>query len=192
MKGFVDINNLQAGDYKEFEKLFNEWYVPLCNYAFSMLRDMEEARDMVQKTFYKLWDKRSELEIHTSIKSYLYRMVHNDCMNRIKQHKVREEHNAVYAYENSSSENSNYVDSYIINNELQKQIEQAINDLPPRCAEVFRLSRIKQLSYAEIAEELNISSNTVETQIVKALKVLREKLKDYLPLVWLILILNQL
>lgn len=179
MKNSIDIADLQAGDHKAYEKLFVEWYPPLCNYANSILRDEDEAKDIVQKMFYKLWDQRSELEIHTSVKSYLYRIVHNDCINKVKQLKVREEHHQYLAYVNHNQIND--TEEPLRRSELERQIELAIESLPPRCGEVFKLSRFKQLSYSEIAEELNITTNTVETQIVKALKILRRELKDYLP-----------
>ncbi len=178
---------MRSGSHKAFEMLFAEWYLPLCNYANSILRDQEEAKDIVQKTFYKLWDQREMLEIHTSVKSYLYRMVHNNCLNKIKQHKIRSEHNQFIGYESDASVNN--TENSVMENELQKRIEDAIEKLPPRCREVFKMSRFQQLSYAEISKELNITTNTVETQVVKALRVLRTELKEYLPLfvLWYIL-----
>ncbi|MDR1761882.1 MAG: RNA polymerase sigma-70 factor [Bacteroidales bacterium] len=178
MESAISIRNLQLGNHKAYEELFKEFYAPLYKYAYSILRDADEAEDMVQKTFCKLYDKRSEIEIHTSIKSYLYRIVHNDCMNKIKQHSIRSEHNEHYAYEKNTL--SNNAESTVLMNELEQQIEIAMNNMPPRCREVFTMSRRHHLSYAEIAKNLNISTNTVETQIVKALKLLRIGLKEYL------------
>jgi len=177
----IDITLLQAGNPDVFEDLFREWYSPLCRYAYSILRNMDEAEDVVQQTFYKLWDQRKEIEIRTSINSYLYRMVHNACLNKIKQIKTREEHLSEYSLEQNDVEHNS--ESILLNNELKKNIESAIDMLPPRCKEVFKLSRFEQLSYAEISDQLGISVNTVETQIVKALKSLRLSLKDYLTLI---------
>lgn len=184
----IDIYNLRSGNHDTYEMLFTEWYVPLCNYAYSILRDQDEAKDIVQKTFYTLWDQRTGINIHTSVKSYLYRIVHNNCLNKIKQHKIRSEHNQYIAYETNSSTNN--TENSLIQSELQMQIEAAIEKLPPRCKEVFRMSRFGQLSYAEISKELNITTNTVETQIVKALRILRTELKDYLPLILLFYIIS--
>lgn len=178
MEAATNICNLKLGDHKAYEKLFKEFYRPLYSYAYGILRNADEAEDLVQKMFCKLYDKRAEIEIHTSIKSYLYRIVHNDCMNKIKQHNIRSEHNEHYAYEKDTV--SNNAESAVLMNELEQQIEITMNTLPPRCREVFQLSRYRQLSYAEIAKNLNISTNTVETQIVKALKLLRTGLKEYL------------
>jgi len=151
-----------------------------------MLRNADESEDLVQKTFCKLYDQRESIEIHTSVKSYLYRIVHNDCLNKIKQQSIRAEHNEYYAYEKDTT--SNHVENVVLANELERQIESVIESLPPRCKEVFKMSRQQQLSYAEIAKELNISANTVETQIVKALRILRTGLKDYLSLLIIFII----
>jgi RNA polymerase sigma-70 factor (ECF subfamily) len=180
LKEEVDIVDLKAGNAKIFEALFRQWYEPLCRYAHSMLHDQEEAEDIAQKTFCKLWDQREKMEIHTSIKSYLYRMVHNACLNRIKQLQTQSEHHEQIAH--SSVSMTNHVEHAMAHKELSNQIELAIAALPERCREVFLLSRMQHLSYIEIAQKMQISPNTVETQIVKALKVLRVKLKDYLPL----------
>jgi RNA polymerase sigma-70 factor (ECF subfamily) len=172
------INSLKAGDHKAYEKLFKEFYAALCRYAYSILRDADEAEDMVQRTFCKLWDMREELEIHTSIKSYLYKAVHNDCLNKIKQHSMHSEHHLHYAYEKETQANS--TENTVLTNELERRIAEVEECLPTRCREIFQLSRRQQLSYAEIAKQLNISTNTVETQIVKALKLLRMGLKEYI------------
>jgi len=185
---YVDISDLKSGNHKSYEILFRHFYAPLCNYAYSILRDSDEAEDMTQKVFCKLWEQRESIEIHTSVKSYLYRAVHNDCMNRIKQHSIRTEHNEFYAYEKDLT--SNEVESAVLATELEQQIETIIENMPPRCREVFRMSRQQQLSYSEIAQTLRISTNTVETQIVKALRMLRTGLKDYLVILTLLFILK--
>lgn len=185
LKKVMNIHDLRAGNKKAFEQLFVEWYDPLCRYAYGLLPDTDDAEDIVQKMFCKLWDQRSNLEIHTSVKSYLYRIVHNDCLNKIKQRKIRMEHHEYLAYTGQNTVNN--TDTRVISGELNRQIETAIENLPPRCREVFRLSRYEYLSYAEIARKLNITHNTVETQIVKALKILRKELKEYLPVLILLL-----
>jgi len=174
----VNISDLKSGVHKVHETLFRQFYAPLCNYAYSILRDADEAEDMVQKLFCKLWDQRERIEIHTSVKSYLYRMIHNDCMNKIKQHSIRAEHNMHYVY--TKEVESNDVENTVMATELEQRIEKIVENMPPRCREVFKMSRQEQLSYSEIARTLQITTNTVETQIVKALRILRAGLKDYL------------
>lgn len=187
MEKSINITDLKSGDYKAFENLFSKFYEPLCRYAYSILRSMDESEDAVQQVFYKLWDQHGALEIRTSINSYLYRMVHNACLNRVKQINLHGEHNNEYITEQNNIENN--TESGLLTNELQERINAAIEQLPPRCREVFKLSRVQQMSYAEISEQLGISTNTVEVQVVKALKSLRVSLKDYLPVLfaWLLI-----
>ena len=178
METILNINNLKSGEHKAYEMLFKEFYAPLCRYAYSILRDADEAEDLVQKTFCKLYDQRESIEIHTSVKSYLYQIVHNDCLNKIKQQSIRAEHNLHYAYEKDTM--SNNVENTVLANELEQKISTIVESLPPRCKEIFNMSRRQYLSYAEIANELSISANTVETQMVKALRILRTGLKEYI------------
>ena len=175
---------ISKGDKKAFEQVFNTYYQQLCNYACSMLKDIDEAEEVVQNTFFNIWNKREALEVTISFKSYVYRAVHNDCLNKIKHGKVR----AVYAADYKSSMSGGFADGATVLDakELGKQINAAIASLPEQCGNVFRLSRFENLKYSEIADQLDISIKTVENHMGKALKLLRGQLKDYLPLVaWL-------
>jgi RNA polymerase sigma-70 factor (family 1) len=179
------ITGLHTGDEVVFETVFKDYYERLCNYANSMIYDMDEAEEMVQNTYLTLWEKRENIDIHTSVKSYLYKAVYNNCMNWMKHYKVRLEHS-----EDSKYQTESFVDDpsqQLLSEELERQINIAINDMPNQCRTVFKLSRFENLTYSEIAEQLNLSVKTVENHMAKALKLLREKLKDYLPfLLWLI------
>ncbi|MDL2228192.1 RNA polymerase sigma-70 factor [Bacteroidales bacterium OttesenSCG-928-K03] len=188
MENIDIIKKLREGNHNAFEMIFKEWYSALCEYAFSILQNDDDTQDVVQKFFCKFWDKREQIEIHTSIKSYLYRSIHNDCMNVIKQRKTR----ADYINYSVQEIDINYTDNNIITNELNVNIQNAIEKLPPRCKEVFLLSRINNLSYSEISRTMDISVGTVETQMVKALKFLRNELKDYLYLMVIWSVLNQM
>ena len=176
----IEIIELKAGNAKVYELLFQQFYRPLCQYAYSIIHNQDETEDIVQEIFCKLWEQREKIEIHTSTKSYLYRMVHNACLNRIKQTELQYEHHEQIAYLSASDYNN--VEKTMENKELRHKINLAVASLPERCREAFLLSRMQHLSYAEIAQKMQISSNTVETQIVKALKTLRLKLKDCLLL----------
>ena len=177
--------SLRNGNVVVFETLFRDYYERLCNYANTMLNDMDEAEEMVQHTFLTVWENRENMAIHTSVKSYLYRAVHNGCLNKLKHNKVRQKHDEYYkqqsenAFENGAQE--------LLGNELEKQINDAINTLPPQCKTVFVLSRFENMTYAEIAEQLGISIKTVDKHMVKALKIMRGHLKDYLPILILLL-----
>jgi RNA polymerase sigma-70 factor (ECF subfamily) len=179
---------IRGGDKKAYEQLFRQYYQALCNYAFSVIKDGVEAEEVVQNLFYNLWNRRETLEINISVKAYLYRAAHNDCLNRIKHAKVR----TVYAEDYKSSVSGAYDDSLktLHAKELNKKINSAIEELPEQCGLVFRLSRFDNLKYNEIAAQLDISVKTVENHMGKALKLMREKLKDYLPLVIGLIMIN--
>lgn len=180
---------LRNGNAVVFETLFRDYYERLCNYANTMIYDIDEAEEMVQSTFLNIWEKREEILVHTSMKSYLYRAVHNNCLNRIKHEKVKQNHNDEYKYINEKA--LDYDSHEMVTNELEQQINDAIASMPPQCQRVFRLSRFENLTYNEIADQMGLSVKTVDHHMVKALKILREKLKDYLPLLfWLLLFKN--
>ena len=178
MKQEINIAELKSGNTRVYEMLFKLWYEPLCRYTYSILHNQEEAEDIVQKIFCTLWDQREKMKIHTSLKSYLYRMAHNASLNKIKQWETQAAHHEQIA--SNSVTALNQVEQALVYKELRQQIDIAIHALPERCREVFVLSRMKNLSYVSIAQQMQISPNTVETQMVKALKILRAKLKDYL------------
>lgn len=181
-------SSIREGNKNAFERLFKTYYQALHGYALSVIKDADEAEEVVQNMFYTIWIKRETVQIHTSIKSYMYRTIHNDCLNRIKHNKVK----ALYADEYKSSMAGGFADSSKLMDakELEKKINLAIDNLPEQCGLVFRLSRMQHLKYAEIAEQLEISVKTVENHMGKALKILREQLKDYLPLLLSLLYIN--
>ena len=182
------ITTLKAGDITAFEMLFRTYYQPLCNYAYTFVQDRDEAEEIVQSTFLNVWEKRDSLSIHTAVKPYLYAMVRNACLNVLKHEKVKQQH---VALEMAVAERSvESVARTVMATELETKIYQAMDKLPEQCRLVFKLSRFEELKYAEIAEQLNISIKTVENQMGKALRIMREQLKDYLPL--LIVLMNGL
>ncbi len=168
-----------------FGQVFKTYYERLCNYANSFLNNMDEAEEMVQGTFLNLWEKREVIEIHTSVKSYLYQAVHNQSLNRIKHEKVRRTHAGHVMTTHSDSTGAG--DENLIAGELELKINDAVQSLPDQCRRVFELSRFENLSYHEIAEQMNLSVKTIENHMGKALRTLRQQLKDYLPfLIWLL------
>lgn len=179
------VGAIRQGNERIFEVVFRKYYQSLCNYANSMLKELDEAEEIVQNLFSGIWEKRTDLEINVSLKSYLYRAVHNHCLNRIKHLKIREEYQQ-YAdnYYETSYESVNQI---VIKNELERKIHEAIDKLPEQCRLIFRLSRFEELKYHEIAEQLGISPKTVENQVGKALKILRTELAEYLPLIILLI-----
>lgn len=171
---------LQRGDEVVFEKIFKDYYERLCNYANTFINNMDEAEEMVQGTFLTLWEKRETIGIHTSVKSYLYQAVHNNSLNLLKHYQVRQAHSEHIKYHVDPG--ADYSTQKVLGDELEQEINTAVESLPAQCQTVFKLSRFENLTYAEIADQLNISVKTVENHMGKALKVMRERLKDYLPL----------
>jgi RNA polymerase sigma-70 factor, ECF subfamily len=171
--------SLKAGDITAFEMLFRTFYQPLCNYAFTFVQDHDDAEEIVQSTFLMVWEKKEVLEIRTGVKPYLYAMVRNACLNVIKHEKVKQQHAAVEMMMGERSVES--VTRTVMASELEAKIYRAMEALPEQCRLVFKLSRFEELKYAEIAAQLNISIKTVENHMGKALKIMREQLKDYLP-----------
>ena len=172
--------SLKAGDITAFEMLFRTFYQPLCNYAFTFVQDHDDAEEIVQSTFLMVWEKKEVLEIRTGVKPYLYAMVRNACLNVIKHEKVKQQHAAVEMVMGERSVES--VTRTVMASELEEKIYRAMEALPEQCRLVFKLSRFEELKYAEIATQLNISIKTVENHMGKALKIMREQLKDYLPI----------
>ena len=169
-------NQIKKGDEKAFEIVFHHYYQNLCVFAAKILQDDLAAEEIVQDMFVKIWEKRQQLEIKSSLKNYLVRSVKNHCLNFIKHNKVKETH-----VKNTLSELNNEaaVKDSFIEIDLMKKIEESINSLPEKRQEAFRLSREEGLKYREIAEKMGVSIKTVETQMGLAMKTLREKLKNY-------------
>lgn len=177
---------IREGDKVEFEKVFKLYYNPLCDYACTIIKDSDESEEIVQNIFFVIWSKKETLEISISLKSYLYRAVHNECLNKLKHSKVK----LIYATDfknNITTSGFDNVSENIDAKELNKKIQSALDSLPEQCGKVFRLSRFENLKYSEIATKLDISVKTVENHMGKALKIMRDNLKDYLMLlIWLL------
>jgi RNA polymerase sigma-70 factor (family 1) len=178
----------QMGDEASFERVFRTHYARLCAFASTFIDDKDEAEEIVQTMFCRLWEQRESLDITISVQAYLFRSVRNACLNHIKKMQIRETYK-VMNLENLN-QNPEFQPDRTTHSELSKKIEQAIADLPEQCRLIFKLSRFEELKYKEIAEQLGISIKTVENQMGKALKVLRFKLADFLTII--VLILNSL
>ncbi len=177
----MDLAPIAAGDRAAFEALFRLHYRPLCAFAVGYLKDMDRAEDLVQDLFFRLWLDREKVNITTSTKAYLYASVRNRCLNAVKagarMRVVNEETEDLAAAEERSEDE---------HTERIARVQAAIEQLPEERRKVFKLSRYEGLKYHEIAERLGISVKTVENQMGKAFKTLREELADLVPLLpWL-------
>ena len=171
------IAKISRGDLKAFESLFRNHYEMLCMYAMKYLHDPDSAEEVVQDLFYTLWDKRLEIKINTSLKSYLYASVHNRCLKYIRHQTVRSNYREYYLTQESELETT--PEDFTQTEELQKIVDRTLDSLPVRCSNIFKMNRFEGLKYHEIAKRLSISVKTVEANMGKALKMLRKNLKDY-------------
>ena len=144
------------------------------------------AEEIVNGFFLKLWEKRKTIEVKDSVKSYFYKSIHNQSIKYLEHLKVMKKYED-YAREMLQKKDllSPLSDGYplanLISRETLLDIENAIDQLPGKCREIFCLCRFENMSYEDISAKLNISVNTVRTQMSRALSKLRESLKDYLP-----------
>jgi len=168
------IKGLRSGRESAYEQLFKEYYKPLSVFASGYLEDLESGKETVQDLFVYLYEKRKTLVITTSIKSYLYQSVRNRCLNQIKHQQVRKMHQDRMKPDMQESEN---LEDKIRETELEHMVSKVVDQLPPQCKRIFIMSRVSGRSNRELAEQLEITKRTVETQISNALKVLREKLE---------------
>jgi RNA polymerase sigma-70 factor (ECF subfamily) len=164
---------IREGDKAVFQHVFDSTYESLCQYAFTILKNMDEAEDMVQSVFIKMWEKRETLDVKYAMKSYLFKAVYNQSINEIEHRTVVVKHQAY-----DKRIRTDEVQPDVFPEELEDNIKLAIEGLPPQCRAIFIMSRYEELPYARIATKLNISVNTVENQISKALRILRLELKD--------------
>lgn len=172
-------NGLKSGDKKIFEEVYRLYFSPLCFYCVRYVGDMEEAKEIVQSIFLNLWLKRNEININTSIKSYLYKAVQNLSLNQLQQQKTKQKYMIRKAH--FPKQNSENGELKMEEEELRNEIRKAILGMPDKRREIFELSRFENLKYAQIAERLTISVKTVEAQMSKSLKYLRKVLKEYNP-----------
>jgi len=170
------VKRIINGDDTAFEIIFKKYYKKLCAYANRFMFSDEDAEEIVQEVFVKFWEKSDSIDPDSSVSAYLYRSVYNTCLNEIKHRKVKDSYKQ-YAKNFYANISYNEIEEKEVQSEKIKLILIAIDELPPRCSEIFKLSRFEGLRYQEIATHLSISLKTVEVQMGKALKVLREKFK---------------
>jgi RNA polymerase sigma-19 factor, ECF subfamily len=187
LKDLLLIEGLGRKDKVVFDYIFNYYYSSLCAFSMQYLNDRHSCEDLVQDFFVSLWMRAPNLEIRSSLKSFLFAGVKNRCLDYQKHQTV------VYKYQAhvffSSKNVDDTVEHYFAESELRMAIQKCLDKLSPRCREIFELSRLNGMSNQEISEKLGISKRTVELQISNSLKILRKGLVDYLPfclIVWLI------
>ena len=176
---------LKKGDKVAYETLFRLYYSKLIHIAKSYLVYQEDAEEVVQEVFLKLWEQKEKLETVKNINAYLYAMTKYSCLDKLKHEKVKRKY-----IENDLKAKANIqygfikdeAASLLIENELQQKIIQSIDLLPEKCKQVFIKSRMEGLKHQEIANELGISHRTVDAHISKAIRHMKLHLKDFLSI----------
>lgn len=182
------LQRLRMDDEIAFKVIFNKYYPRLYYFILEFMPLKDIAENIVQDTFFTLWNKRNELNDNTNFGAYLFTIAKNNCIYRLRDQKYRsklftENTTEIIAVESNMDVLSSIEPSVFVFEEIERIIQQTLDELPPQCRKVFLLSRFEEKKNKEIAEELNISVKVVEKHITKGLRIFKVALKDYLPFV---------
>ena len=183
------IISLKSGDFEAFDQLFKKYGKRLYGFAIGYLKSHEDAEELVQDIFVKVWENRSELDENQSFNSYLFTIAKNTILNHFRK-KAHQQSYIEYIKQHTKLIHIK-TEEDIVYSDLDAQAKKVIDKLPPSRREIFRLSREQGYNNEEIAQRLNISKKTVENQITHALKFIREQLgsKNLIPLLFISLFL---
>jgi RNA polymerase sigma-70 factor (ECF subfamily) len=165
---------------RSFRELFKEYYSRLCRYAYYILGNKHSAEDVVQSLFARIWEQRESLKIEGKTDSYLFVAVRNASYNYLKSNLNQKMNETEYMMNNE--EDNSLVDRVT----FLRKLQEALNQLPEQCREIYCMKNMEGLTYKEIAEYLQISERTVDVQIYRALKKLRELMGKYRNVFYLI------
>jgi RNA polymerase sigma-70 factor (ECF subfamily) len=171
-------DRIRQGDHSAFDALFRATYAQLVGVTRSIVRDADVAEEIVQDVLLELWRRREALVVEDSLRAYLFRATRNRALNHLRHIAVERRGEPFVRGESAVSPRA---DARLSASEIEVAIRDAVAKLPERCREVFELSRLHGLKYSEIAQTLGISIKTVEAQMGKALRILREQLAPWLP-----------
>ncbi len=169
-----------------FESLFREYFYSLVSFSSHMVSDPEAAKDIVHNVFVNLWETRDNFHLETSMKSWLFTSVRNRSLNYLRDNRkfFRNDPNAEIKTENTVIVEPDPLEI----SEMEGRVRTALDKLTDACRKIFRMTRYDGLKYREVAEKLGISQKTVETQMTRAFRILREELKDIIPVIAIILL----
>lgn len=177
------LEQIRQGDMRAYEEIFTRYYTTLCAYTRLYVRG-EVSENIVQDLMLWLWENRTTLHITESLSRYLFRATRNRCLKYLNHEMV--ERRVLGQLSEKLHEQFETPDFYVIE-ELQERIRKAVEQLPPSYREAFELNRFQHKTYEEIAGLLDISPKTVDYRIQQSLKLLRIRLKEYLPLIAVLL-----
>jgi RNA polymerase sigma-70 factor (ECF subfamily) len=164
-----------------YEQLFREYYPALCRYATGIIGDPDDSEDIVQQVFVRLWNRRKEMDMNRAVSSYLYTSVRNTCINYIRDNrKFQSQELDIDIHLSEALPDKSDGPVHLYAEELEERIRVALLKLPEKSLVVFQMSRLENKKYKQIAEKLGITVKTVEAHMSRALRILREELRDYL------------
>jgi RNA polymerase sigma-19 factor, ECF subfamily len=172
------LDRIRQSDEEAFDSVFRAYYATLVGIAEGLLRSRAEAEEVGQDVMLELWRRRESLRVDDSLRGYLFQATRNRALNQIRHRLVERRGEPHVAHASSVAAAA---EAELVHEEMDAAVRRSVAELPPRCREVFELSRVHGLSYAEIARTLGISVKTVEAQMGKALRTLRERLAPWLP-----------
>lgn len=170
------VEQLRGGSRDAFELIFRTYYPRLVGLAQTLLGERAAAEEVAQEVMFELWKRRLELRVETTLQAYLYRATRNRALNQLRHERVVRAAEPLLA---DAATRPAAADARVREREVAAAVQAAVATLPERCREVFELSRVHGLGYAEIASVMGISVKTVEAQMGKALRVLRERLAPF-------------
>ncbi len=173
------LGQLRAGNRSALQAIFDQQYEPVCKAIYRFVQDPGLTEDLAQEVFVRFWEKRNQIQVDSNLNAYLRRMAVNEALAQLRK-KTR--YRADELPTHLPGQYAASADEQLATAELSARITAAVNSLPPRCRAVFQLSRFEDKTYQEIADTMDISIKTVENQMGKALRILREKLGDYLTM----------
>jgi RNA polymerase sigma-70 factor (ECF subfamily) len=173
----IETYTIKSLDKASFEMLFRSHFSGLCFFAQKYVKDFEVSREIVQDAFLSLWEKREIIDMDRPVKSYLTMVIHNKCTNYLRDNRKFDQN--ILNIENLLDVPEYEGADTMVEDELRIKINSAIAELPDKCREVFVMNRYENFKYQEIADKLEISVKTVETQMSKALQHMRVRLAEY-------------
>lgn len=184
-------NRMADGDKAAFRFFFDKYYTELCNLVNLYIHDLDKSEEIVQDIYVYFWEKKGDIKLGISVSAYLYKSAKNKSLNYLRDEKRKLSIREKLAY-SSTGEVDSMVENELDFNQLRQIIKNAVDKLPPKCREVFVLAKEKDFSYKEIACQMGISEKTVENQMGKALKKLRELLRPYYGEIFTLLLFSVL
>lgn len=174
------IDGLRSGDKKVFKTIFDNWYQPIVRFCMQRTGNQEDAEEIAQDIFVKLWTKRDQMQINTSLSGYLYRSALNQIINNAQHQKVKLSHQE---HVMAKHDETPYQTDHFTEKEISTIVSNTVAQMPEKRRMVYQMSRKQGLKYAEIAQKMDISVKTVEAHLSAALSQLRITLKDFISMI---------